>query len=88
MSKRPTVSDCSGCRNDFYNHNRMGLNESSGSPRCWSLDDAEFHRVREVHVDLRPPYKHLPLVKRPTCYSKQRFVMLKPEAITAEGYWK
>ena len=83
MSKKPYVSDCDGCRNNFYNgHNSLGVK------RCWSLDDAEFHRVREVHVDQRPPFKHLPLVKRPTCYSKQRFVMLKPEAITAEGQWK
>ena len=87
-TKKPTVRDCSGCRDDFYNHNRMGLNETSTSPRCWSLDSAEFVKARDVPIDLRPPYKHIPLTVRPSCYRRKGYTRVKPDALDSRGYWQ
>jgi hypothetical protein len=43
--KKVTTRDCAGCRNDFYNHNRIGLNEASGSPRCWSIQPSAAYQA-------------------------------------------
>jgi len=83
----PTKRDCAGCHNDFYNHNRMGLNEEGGEPKCWSLKDATFVKAMDVPTNQPPPYK-LPLTKRPSCYKAQGYVRVKPENLTKEGFWK
>ena len=88
MSKKPTRADCEGCRNDFYNHNNMGLNMVDGKPQCWSLNDATMVRAMDIHIDQRPPYKGERLVSRPDCYKRQCFVRVKPEQLTREGFWK
>jgi hypothetical protein len=88
MKKKVTVRDCAGCRDDFYNHNRMGLNESEGVPRCWSLDTAQMAKARDVPIDLRPPYKHIPLTIRPDCYKRNREIRVPPERLDAKGFWK
>lgn len=88
MSRKPTARDCSGCRDDFYNHNRMGLNEDSGKPRCWSLDSADLVKARDVPIDMRPPFKHIPLTTRPACFRTKGYVRVRPEQLTSEGYWK
>lgn len=78
MTAKPSVRDCVGCYNDFYNHNCMGANEASGEPRCWSLAGAEFVMARDVPIDLPPPYTHIKPTKRPNCYRRQRYVRIKP----------
>ncbi len=75
--KKPTVRDCAGCYNDFYNHSRMGGNEATGRPECWSLRTAEFVKRIEVHIDQPPPYKQKP-IKVPSCFRRQRYVYLDP----------
>lgn len=87
-TKKPTVNDCAGCRNDFYNHNRMGLNETDAGPRCWSLETAELVKARDVPSDMIPPYTHIPLTVRPNCYRAKGYVRVKPEALDAGGYWR
>ena len=82
------LKDCRGCRDDFYNHNRMGLNETTDGPRCWHAATATFVKARDVHRDQRPPYLHLPLTERPSCYRAKEYVRVKPEALTADGYWR
>lgn len=78
-----TLDQCHGCENDFYNgKNPMGIK------RCWSFESAEPIKVRMIHVDLRPPYKHIPLETKPSCYQQRRYVKVKPEALTSDGYWK
>lgn len=75
-------SDCSGCRNDFYNdHNPLGVKE------CWSFKDAKIVLAHDIHVDQPPPYKSKPTA-RPSCYKASRFVRVKPENLTKDGYWK
>lgn len=66
---------CSGCRNDFYNgNNPMGVKE------CWSLKDAQLILRKEVSVDQRPPWNQAPQ-RLPNCYSRPRFVYVKPDQV-------
>lgn len=81
-------SDCAGCRDDFYNHNRMGLNESSGRPMCWHMASAKMVRARDVPIHMPPPYKTLAMTSRPSCYSAPGYTRVKAEALTAEGFWR
>lgn len=77
------VKHCAGCRNNFYNgNNDMGITE------CWSLKSAKLVKKIAVPVDLPPPYKHLKAKTVPDCYHVDRIVMVKPEAIGKDGYWK
>lgn len=80
--RKPTVRDCVGCLDDFYNGNN-----SLGITRCWGLNSATFVKRIEIHVDQCPPYRHKPTLV-PSCYSKARHVMVNPDALTATGYWK
>ncbi len=83
-----TLKDCAGCHDDFYNHNRMGLNEKSGEPRCWNFAEATMVKAKDVHINQPPPYKTLPLVSRPSCYKASGYVRVKPESLTADGFWR
>lgn len=70
--KKPTKHDCAGCRDDFYNgRNDIGVRE------CWCLADATFVRAKDVPINMRPPYTHLPLTKRPSCYRAQGYVRME-----------
>lgn len=80
--RKPTVRDCAGCRDDFYN----GKNDL-GVARCWGLDSATFVKRIEIHVDQRPPYRQKPALA-PSCYHPPRHVMVNPDALTTAGYWK
>lgn len=74
---------CRGCRDDFYNgHNELGVQ------RCWSLKSATVVERVAIYVDRCPPYKNMKAEKTLSCHSRPRHVMVKPEAINAEGYWK
>lgn len=88
MTKKPTVADCEGCRDDFYNYNNMSLNMKDGKPRCWSLDDATFVKARDVPVDMRPPYLNIPITRRPSCFRQQRYTRVLPESLNVNGFWK
>ena len=66
------LSDCSGCRNDFYN-NRQNIN----GDMCWSFEDAEYEWARDVHYDRRPPHDDIKPTKRPECYNRPRYVRIK-----------
>ena len=73
MSAKPTVKDCAGCRDDFYNgHNPLGVT------RCWSLDSAKFVLRKEVHVDQVPPWDQKP-IRVPDCFRRPRHVYVDPE---------
>ena len=64
---------CSGCYNDFYNdHNPLGVKE------CWSLKDAVLIMRKEVSIDQVPPWTQKARLL-PNCYSRQRFVYVKPD---------
>ncbi len=83
MSRKPTKKDCVGCRDNFYNgNNEYGIQE------CWSLESATLEPRFLIHRDLPPPYKGEPLRMVPSCYKKQDFVTVKPDALDERGYWK
>lgn len=88
MSKRkkPAVRDCIGCVDNFYNHTPMGANELTGRPECWSFETATLVKAKDVPIDLRPPYKHLPLTMRPNCYHRKGYVRIPADALDAQGY--
>lgn len=79
---------CVGCRDNFYNMNNMGANMDTGRPECWMLDSAVLVSARDIPTDLRPPYNHIAPTDRPNCYKAKGYVRVKPEALTAAGYWK
>lgn len=78
-----TTKHCAGCRNDYYN---QPGNSTAG--KCWSLPSAKMVWALDVPVDLRPPYTHLRQTQRPSCYKKDRYVRVKKEALTSDGYWR
>ena len=84
ISKR----DCNNCRNNFYNHNNMGLNMKDGKPECWSLATATWKKALDIPTDLKPPYTHLKETKRPHCYKADYYVRVPKENLTKDGYWR
>ena len=81
MTKKVTKQHCGGCYNDVYNHG------CGGSKECWSLKDATLVKKYDIHVDQPPPYRHLKLTERPSCYKAQRWVRVSQDAIGKDGYW-
>ena len=74
---------CSGCKDDFYN----GKNDL-GVGKCWLRDDAKREKRMLIPIDMPPPYKHIRAELLPTCYKRQGYATVKPEAIASDGYWK
>jgi hypothetical protein len=75
-ARKPTKSDCSGCRDDFYNH---GGNGAGGE--CWSFKDATMEKARFVHINTMPDDKgSFGRVKpqlKPSCYRVEQFVRIE-----------
>ena len=76
-------TDCSGCRNNFYN----GNNEL-GVAKCWSFKSAKLVKKIRIHVDTIPPYRNLKAETVPDCYHVARFVFVAPERLGKDGYLK
>ena len=83
-----TTEHCTGCRDDFYNRTRCGLNETSGQPRCWNLETAVMTKAIDVPIDMPPPYFQLPETERPSCYKAYGYARVKRQSLTAAGYWR
>lgn len=62
-------SMCSGCRNDYYNHNVDG--------GCWSYDSARIVSRVEVGIWENPPYAKERAKKVLSCFCPQGKAMLK-----------
>lgn len=77
-----TTKHCAGCRNDYYN---FPGNSTTG--KCWMLESAKMVWALDIPVDLRPPY-HMKQTKRPSCYKRDRYVRVKKESLTKDGFWK
>jgi len=73
---------CYGCRNNFYNNNFNS---------CWSLKDAKrVWRIPIGHWE-NPPYRNKRKMRVPDCWhgeGSNRTHYIKPEALTADGYWR
>lgn len=74
---------CKGCTNDFYNGNN-----TMGVKRCWSLPSAEVVQRVAIHVDRMPPYMNVEPETTLNCHTRRGYVMVKPEAINPQGYWR
>jgi len=80
--KKVTKLDCCGCQNNFYNgNNAYGIKE------CWSFKTATLVKRLQIHVDQAPPYLHVKPEMVPNCKRVERYVMVKPENITKQGFW-
>lgn len=73
-------SHCKDCYNDVYN--------GQLAPICWSRETATLVPRLLIHIDQAPPYLNVRPQIVPSCYKRQRFVAVKPEAINSKGYWK
>jgi hypothetical protein len=73
------IKHCQGCHDNFYN------------PGCWSRESAKLVSRIPIGVDEPPPYKNKKKQKVPCCWhggGGNRTIMVKPESITKDGYWK
>lgn len=78
-----TIDHCAGCADDFYNgHNPYGVE------RCWHFQKAELKEYILIHISQPPPYTRRKIETLPNCYKRREYSKVKPEALTAEGYWK
>lgn len=77
-----TKADCSGCRDDFYNHG----NHSTTS-ECWMFKDAQMVDRIRIGIWQNPPYP-LGTVRVPSCKHEQGNCLIKREALTDEGIWR
>lgn len=83
MTKREKLQHCTGCRNNFYNgHNPMGVSE------CWHLKDAKMVKRIRIGVWQNPPYNTKRKVKVFNCRTEDGNVLVKPEALASNGYWR
>lgn len=72
MTRKVQLSDCVGCRNDFYNGSDLGVT------RCWSFEGAKLVMKKEVHVDQQPPWTQRARLL-PNCYHRARYVYVSPD---------
>lgn len=66
---------CAGCRNEIYNNPNSN---PSGTSECWSLATAEVVRMKLVHINDAPPWKHRPQ-RVLSCYSRPQYVKVAPD---------
>ena len=62
-------SMCSGCRDDFYNHNREG--------GCWMYENAKVVERIQVGIWQPPPYSKDTKRKCLSCYSPDGYSMIQ-----------
>lgn len=85
--RQATKADCTGCRNDIYNHGDFGLNMRDGEPRCSHLQSAVTARQVLVHINETPPWRKAAM-ELPVCYRKAQFVTLPadhPQVVLVRG---
>ena len=63
-------SMCTGCRDDYYNHNREG--------GCWSFASARVVERVQVGIWEPPPYSPDRKQECLSCFQPEGFVMLEP----------
>lgn len=83
MTKRDKLKHCVGCTNNFYNGNN-----SIGVQECWSLPDAKLVKRIRVGVWQNPPYDRKDTVKVFQCRHENGSVLVNPESLTEQGYWR
>lgn len=81
--RKATKSDCSGCRDDYYNHGGSTIR----GDECWSLENAKVIDLILVPLDEVPPHRGKPQ-KRPHCYRKPGYASYRKESIGKDGFVK
>lgn len=79
---------CSGCHDNYYNSKSTS---GSSNGMCWSRKSGQLVSRIAIGVDEPPPYKNKKKIKVPDCWhggGSNRTIMVKPESITKDGYWK
>jgi hypothetical protein len=73
--RKATMSDCEGCRNDFYNgHNPLGVKE------CWSLKEARVVTLYQIGWwTQQDRAENFQKVKKPHCWHAPGQVALMEE---------
>ena len=66
---KKTKQMCSGCHDDFYNHNR--------DEGCWSFKTARVVKRVQVGIWEPPPYAKSRAKQCLSCYSPDGYAMLK-----------
>lgn len=73
MVEKKSKSMCSGCRDDFYNCGGA----TGQTNHCWHYDNAEIVKGIFVGTWENPPYVNKPVVKKLSCYRKERGCFIK-----------
>jgi hypothetical protein len=83
-------TECTGCRDDVYNHQDFGMNvdAATGEKSCWMRAEATMVTARDIPIDMRPPYLGLREKRRPNCWRGAGVVRVKATSLDAKGFWK
>ena len=79
---------CIGCHDNYYN---SPSTSGSSDGRCWSFKDAKTVWRISVGMWESPPYTDKKKIRVASCWhgiGSNRNIMVKPEAIGVDGYWK
>ena len=79
---------CSGCHDNYYN---SPSTSGSSNGMCWSRKSGKMVWRIPVGLFESPPYKDKKKIHVPDCWHRfgsNKTIMVKPEAITKDGYWK
>lgn len=82
MTVSEKLKHCVGCSNDFYNGNN-----DLDIKQCWSLASAKLVPRLRIPVSMCPPYTMSPK-KVFNCRHERGYVLVDPENITKDGYWR
>lgn len=74
---------CVGCTDNFYNgNNPFNIQE------CWSLKSAQLVQRIRIGVWQSPPYDPTSTIEVYHCRKEKGNCLIKPEALTKDGYWR
>jgi len=79
---------CIGCHDNYYN-SKSTFGSADGM--CWSRKSGKMVWRIPIGVDELPPYRNKKKKHVPNCWhggGNNRTIMVNPESITSDGYWR
>jgi hypothetical protein len=79
---------CQSCHDNYYN---SPSTSGSVDAMCWNRKKGKIVWRIPVGMWENPPYKGKKKIRTPDCWhgiGNNRTIMVSPEALTSEGYWK